>query len=111
MEYLNPVLVGIFASTIASYLTFKVYSSSMRRTDYSIARLFLRRRDTIKSLKVLIAGLTIFASGRFVSMLILLGMLEESAIYYIRVPIDVAATILLTYSLVILYEVIKPRRA
>jgi len=64
MKYLNPVLIGIFASTIASYLTFRVYSSSVKRTNYSMARLFLRRKDTIKSLKVLIASLAIFTSGR-----------------------------------------------
>jgi len=111
MKYLNPVLTGIFASVIASYLTFKVYSSSAKRTDYSMARLFLRREDAIKSLKMLIGSLIIFASGRAVSMLILLNILEESAIYYIRVPIDVTATILLTYSLVILYKVIKPKES
>ena len=110
MRYLNLVLIGIFASAIASYLTFRVYSSSVKRTDYSMARLFLRREDVIKSLKMLIGGLMIFASGRAVSMLILLNMLEESAIYYIRVPMDVTATILLTCSLVILYKVIKPRK-
>jgi len=110
MKYLNPVLIGIFASTIASYLTFRVYSSSVKRTNYSMARLFLRSEDTIKSLKALIASLAIFTSGRTVSIFILLNMLEESAIYYIRVPIDVTVTILLTYSLVILYKVIKPKR-
>ncbi|RLI44976.1 hypothetical protein DRO64_03160 [Candidatus Bathyarchaeota archaeon] len=109
MEYLNPVLVGIFASFIASYLTLRIHLYSSQKIKYSLARLFLRKNETVKSLKILIVSLIVFASGRMISMLILLNVLEESAIYYIRVPIDLVVTILLTYSLMILYNVIKPR--
>ena len=109
MEYLNPVLVGIFASLLASYLTLRIRLYSSQKIKYSLARLFLRKNETVKSLKILISSLIVFVSGRVISMLILLNVLEESAIYYIRVPIDLTATILLTYSLTILYNVIKPR--
>ena len=109
MEYLNPVLVGIFASLLVSYLTFRIRLYSSQRTKYSLARLFLRKNETVKSLKMLVSSLIVFMSGRLISMLILLNVLGESAMYYIRVPIDLAATILLTYSLTILYNVIKPR--
>ena len=109
MKYVNPVLVGIFASLLVSYLTLRIHLYSSQRTKYSLARLFLRKNETIKSLKMLIGSLIVFVSGRMISMLILFNVLEESAIYYIRVPIDLMATILLTYSLIILYNVIKPR--
>jgi len=109
MEYLNPVLVGIFASLLVSYLTLRIRLYSSQKIKYSLARLFLRKNETVKSLKILISSLIVFVSGRVISMLILLNVLEESAIYYIRVPIDLTATILLTYSLTILYNVIKPR--
>ena len=109
MEYLNPVLVGIFASLIASYLTLRIRLYSSQKIKYSLARLFLKKNETMRSLKILISSLIIFVSGRMISMLILLNVLEESAIYYIRVPIDSVATILLTYSLIILYSVIRPR--
>jgi len=109
MEYLNPVLVGIFASLLASYLTLRIRLYSSQKIKYSLARLFLRKNETVKSLKMLIISLILFVSGRMISMLILLNVLEESAIYYIRVPIDLMVTILLTYSLTILYDVIRPR--
>jgi len=109
MEYLNPVLVGIFASLIASYLTLRIRLYSSQKIKYSSARLFLKKNKTMRSLKMLISSLILFVSGRMISMLILLNVLEESAIYYIRVPIDLVVTILLTYSLTILYNVIKPR--
>jgi len=110
MEYLNPVLVGIFASLLVSYLTLRIRLYSSQKIKYSLARLFLRKNETVKSLKMLISSLIVFVSGRMISMLILLNVLEESAIYYIRVPIDLMVTILLTYSLTILYDVIKPRK-
>jgi len=110
VEYLNPVLVGVFASLIVLYSAFKVYFYASSRVKYSAARLFLMRDKTISSLKALVVSVVIFITGRVVSILILLNVLGESVIYSVRVPIDVTATILLTYALLSLHEVVKPRR-
>jgi len=107
-ELLTPELLGLIISILFASSSYLYYRNIIKDVSYSFARLFLER-GALRALIILNIGFCLHMIARIVSFLIVMGFLEEAAIYSIRTPIDLLAGILLIYSITNLWRITKRR--
>lgn len=107
------IILSLIAVIIALlYLVFSVsfYLNLKRDLNYSLARIFLKS-SSIYAFIILVVSLLLFTAARIMSFEILFGTLPEDFVLFVRSPIEVLATILLTISLAMLYRITRRRGA
>ena len=107
-ELLTPELLGLIISIFFASSSYLYYRNMIKDVSYSFARLFLER-GALRSLIILNIGFSLHMIARIVSFLIVMGFLEEAAIYSVRTPIDLLAGILLIYSIMNLWRITRRR--
>jgi len=107
-ELLTPELLGLIFSIFFASSSYLYYRNMIKDVSYSFARLFLER-GALRSLIILNIGFGLHMIARIVSFLIVMGFLEEAAIYSVRTPIDILAGILLIYSIMNLWRITRRR--
>ncbi|RLI38447.1 hypothetical protein DRO64_11695 [Candidatus Bathyarchaeota archaeon] len=107
-ELLTPELLGLILSILFASFSYLYYRNISKDTSYSFARLFLER-GALRALTTLNIGFGLYMIARITSFLIVMGFLEEAAIYSIRAPIDLLAGILLIYSIMNLWRITRRR--
>jgi len=107
-ELLTPELLGLVISIFFALSSYLYYRNMIKDVSYSFARLFLER-GALRALIILNIGFGLHMTARIVSFLIVMGFLEEAAIYSVRTPIDLLAGALLIYSIMNLWRITRRR--
>jgi len=103
------VILSSVAVVIALlYLVFSLrfHLNLKRDLNYSLARIFLKS-SSIYAFITLVVSILLFTAGRIMSFEILFGVLPEDVILFVRSPIELLATVLLTVSLVMLCRITR----
>lgn len=105
---LNIIIAAVSAVIVFGILviTILLYRRMSRRGKLAAAKLFLKRDDAFKAITAIAFSGIFFLSGRVISLLASLGIVNEKVIYNVRYPLDSVAILLIAYSYYKFYKLL-----
>ena len=99
--------IGGLAGIVALYFMIKLYMLLHSNRKYATAKIFLKKKETIGMLILMTMSFILFALGRIISFLWLLGGIGEDLMLLLRPIFDVLAATILSYAITSLYKLVR----
>jgi len=96
-------IFGCIILGVALFFSISLYLAARRNPKLSVARMFLKKEESIKAMRFLVGGLSIFVLGRA------MGLLQEMGIIPRAIYVPVFAFIGTIYTFCLIYSLYKLR--
>lgn len=96
-------IFGCIILGVALFFSISLYLTARRNLKLSVARIFLKKEESIKAMRFLVGGLSIFALGRAI------GVLQKMEIIPRAIYVPVFASIGTIYTFCLIYSLYKLR--
>ena len=106
---LQTLIFGCGILGVALFFSISLYLTARRNPKLSASRIFLKRDESIKAMRFLVGGLSIFVFGRAIGVLSEIGIIPRVAYVLAFASVGTLYTLCLIYSLHKLETIIKKR--
>jgi len=96
-------IFGCFILGVALFFSISLYLTARRNPKLSVARMFLKKEESMKVMRLLVGGLSVFVLGRA------MGVLQEMGIIPRVIYVPVFAFIGTIYTFCLIYSLYKLR--
>ncbi|MCD6592565.1 hypothetical protein J7L00_00545 [Candidatus Bathyarchaeota archaeon] len=96
-------IFGCIILGVALFFSISLYLTARRNLKFSVARMFLKKEESIKAMRFLVGGLSIFVLGRAI------GVLQKMEIIPRAIYVPVFAFIGTIYTFCLIYSLYKLR--